>query len=187
MKTELYKKEDEIIRVLEVEGNAFLIIDCIKFTMPVWVSDINGYERCDRELKAYMYGLITAKDWQTGAHSYTFKATAKMTKTDAKASIKALKSAKKAYKLSDDWQMVRTKNLPEQAKYFPYILTTFPNEYCDKALAFDARYTISANKGKEQEKVEAAKKLGVTPVSRVDTYWNLMTSSKECSDMLVIP
>ena len=35
-KNSLLKQKDEIVRVLEIKDSSFLIIDCIKRTMPEW-------------------------------------------------------------------------------------------------------------------------------------------------------
>ena len=47
-KYSLLKSDNNIIRVLEIQGNKILIIDCIKQTMPVWVdfSVENNYSPC---------------------------------------------------------------------------------------------------------------------------------------------
>ena len=48
-KNDLLKKEDTLIRVLEIQDNRYLIIDCIKKTMPVWVDTLEGYQASDEE------------------------------------------------------------------------------------------------------------------------------------------
>lgn len=47
-KYSLLKSDNNIIRVLEIQGNKILIIDCIKQTMPVWVDSSveNNYSPC---------------------------------------------------------------------------------------------------------------------------------------------
>lgn len=47
-KNDLLKKDDTIVRVLQIRGDSALIIDCIKRTMPKWVSIslLSGYLRC---------------------------------------------------------------------------------------------------------------------------------------------
>ena len=52
-KNDLLKKEDSIIRVLEIKGDKALVIDCIKRTMPKWIGkdSIADYEQCtEKEL-----------------------------------------------------------------------------------------------------------------------------------------
>ena len=48
MKNSLMRKDDSIIRILDVKGDKVFVIDCIKRTMPKWydISSISGYEKC---------------------------------------------------------------------------------------------------------------------------------------------
>ncbi|RKJ74893.1 hypothetical protein D7X33_18890, partial [Butyricicoccus sp. 1XD8-22] len=47
-KYDLLRSGDSIIRVLEVQGDRVLVIDCIKRTMPVWVdaTELESYSEC---------------------------------------------------------------------------------------------------------------------------------------------
>ena len=47
-KYDLLQSGDSIIRVLEVQGDRVLVIDCIKRTMPVWVEvdTLESYSEC---------------------------------------------------------------------------------------------------------------------------------------------
>ena len=47
-KYDLLRSGDNIIRVLEVQGNRVLIIDCIKRTMPMWMdaTELESYSEC---------------------------------------------------------------------------------------------------------------------------------------------
>lgn len=52
-KNELLRKDDSIIRVLDIQGESALIIDCMKRTMPKWASTaaLSDYAECsDLEL-----------------------------------------------------------------------------------------------------------------------------------------
>ena len=48
MKNSLMKKDDSIIRILDIKDDKVFVIDCIKRTMPKWydISSISGYEKC---------------------------------------------------------------------------------------------------------------------------------------------
>ena len=48
MKNSLMKKDDSIIRILDIKDDKIFVIDCIKKTMPKWydISFISGYEKC---------------------------------------------------------------------------------------------------------------------------------------------
>ncbi len=45
-KNELLYRDDKIIRILQVNDNQLLGIDCIRMTMPVWkpLKEFDGYE-----------------------------------------------------------------------------------------------------------------------------------------------
>ncbi len=47
-KYDLLRSGDSIIRVLEVQGDRVLVIDCIKRAMPVWVevTELDSYSEC---------------------------------------------------------------------------------------------------------------------------------------------
>ncbi len=59
-KNELYIKDDEILRVLEIKEGRCLIIDCVNTTMPVWkeTDALSGYSIMEEnelyELKGFM-------------------------------------------------------------------------------------------------------------------------------------
>lgn len=36
-KNDLYRKDDSILRVIHIQENQIMVIDCVKFTMPVWM------------------------------------------------------------------------------------------------------------------------------------------------------
>ena len=44
-KNDLYHKDDSILRVIHIQENQIMVIDCIKFTMPVWMksTEMCGY------------------------------------------------------------------------------------------------------------------------------------------------
>ena len=46
-KYDLLRSGDNIIRVLEVQGDRVLVIDCIKRTMPVWM-ELDTLESCSK-------------------------------------------------------------------------------------------------------------------------------------------
>lgn len=50
-KFDLLRKDDRIIRVLEMKPDRVLVIDCIKRTMPVWVeaSVLKAFSDCTME------------------------------------------------------------------------------------------------------------------------------------------
>ena len=51
MKNKLMRKENDVIRVLDVSDDKVFLIDCIKLTMPKWYdrSVLDGFEKCSWE------------------------------------------------------------------------------------------------------------------------------------------
>ena len=64
-KYDLLQSDDSIIRVLVVQGDRVLIIDCIKRTMPVWVerNTLESYSECTSgELSESTGGVVVGVD-----------------------------------------------------------------------------------------------------------------------------
>ena len=59
-KYDLLRSGDSIIRVLEVQGDRVLVIDCIKKTMPVWVDMValESYFECTTSELSEVTGVI---------------------------------------------------------------------------------------------------------------------------------
>jgi len=59
-KYDLLRSGDTIIRVLEIQNNRILIIDCVKKTMPVWVvpTVLESYSECTRKELYQVTGII---------------------------------------------------------------------------------------------------------------------------------
>ena len=36
-KNDLYRKDDSVLRVIHIQESMIMVIDCVKFTMPVWM------------------------------------------------------------------------------------------------------------------------------------------------------
>ena len=58
-KYELLKSRDTILRVLEVEQDRVLVIDCVKQTMPVWVDRVQSdyYLECSEGILQEVTGV----------------------------------------------------------------------------------------------------------------------------------
>lgn len=68
-KYELLRYEDTILRVLEVEQDRVLVIDCIKETMPVWVdsAQIDYYSECSKGILQKVTGVELVEQKQLDA------------------------------------------------------------------------------------------------------------------------
>lgn len=62
-KYDLLRSGDSIIRVLEMQGDSVLVIDCIKRTMPVWVDKVSleSYSECTIGELSEATGFITVE------------------------------------------------------------------------------------------------------------------------------
>ena len=51
-KNDLLIKNDKVLRIIQIQESRFLVIDCVRFTMPVWVKaiDIADYAEYAEEL-----------------------------------------------------------------------------------------------------------------------------------------
>lgn len=63
-KNELLYRDDKIIRILQVNDNQLLVIDCIRMTMPVWkpLKEFDGYEPMNEQRLHQQYGFECEDD-----------------------------------------------------------------------------------------------------------------------------
>lgn len=105
----------------------------VKLALEKRISDISSIKASKREdvVKCYLKGYI--KGYSNGDYSTdrTFKGSKKISKAGALECIKMLKNKSMRAKISPDGQLIRTTNLPVYAKYYPYILASYPNTYYD--------------------------------------------------------
>ncbi len=58
-KYDLLRSGERIIRVLDVQGDRVLVIDCIKRTMPVWVEvELESYSECTNDNLSDVTGVV---------------------------------------------------------------------------------------------------------------------------------
>ena len=107
--------------------------ELVQTTIEKRIADITKITKAKREdaAKAYLKGFV--KGYSNGEYSSnrTLKGTSEITKAGALNCIKMLKNKSLRAKISPDGQLIRTTKLPKYAKYYPYILASFPNEYYD--------------------------------------------------------
>lgn len=63
-KNELLYRDDKIIRILQVNDNQLLVIDCIRMAMPVWkpLKEFDGYEPMNEQRLHQQYGFECEDD-----------------------------------------------------------------------------------------------------------------------------
>ena len=81
--------------------------------------------------KAYLFGYMSGKSDGAYTHTRTFSPKAYPTKATLEDMIERLYDSSKRVPLSSDWQVCRTTKLPKTAKYYKYIIDSFPNSYYD--------------------------------------------------------
>ncbi len=127
-------------RAYELLNKDKITADEVEFVKGNRLSGITDVSDAEQALviKAYMRGFYAGKSDGSFTKTRTIKYSSNAAKTELSAMAKRLTSSKDRYKFSEDWQMLRisTKNMPKQAKYFPYILDDFTNEYYDTEFEF---------------------------------------------------
>ena len=102
------------------------------------MSDINKATKAKRVYlaKAYALGYIVGKSNGDYSTDRTFTPRGKLPITDAKKIISCLNNKNARHVVAPDGQLTRTTKLPEFAKFYPYILASFPNKYYDWEFGF---------------------------------------------------
>ena len=102
------------------------------------ITDINKLPEYRRLsfAKAYAYGYIKGSSDGSYTTSRTFKPTQKISKVTALSFIDMLKDESKRSKITEDGQLIRTTNLPKFAKFYPYVLASYPNAFYDWEFQF---------------------------------------------------
>jgi hypothetical protein len=122
----------------------------IKEAIEKRISDIGKISKDKREdvARGFIKGLM--KGYSNGKFSgdRNLKLTNKVTKDGAMASLKLLKEKSLRAKISPDGQLIRTTNLPKYAKYFPYVLESYPNAYYDWQFSYEGQAFVNPETGK---------------------------------------
>lgn len=113
--------------------------ELVKMALEKRISDIKDVKSTKRldVAKCYLKGYI--EGYSNGSYSTNraFKGNSKISKDSALKCIKMLKNKSLRAKISPDGQLIRTTNLPKNAKSYPYILASYPNEYYEKSFAYE--------------------------------------------------
>ncbi len=116
------------------------------------ISDIKKIPAGKREAvaKVYAKGLIVGKSNGMYIQNRAFNGYDYLTTADAKKVVALLKNPKGRAKLSPDGQLIRTTNLPKNAKSYPYILEAFPNSFYEMKFMYQRRsYSWDPVEGKD--------------------------------------
>ena len=120
-------------------NNTVVNADLIQEVIEKRISDISKVTEVKQEViaKGFIKGFL--KGYSNGEYSTNrnLKLTNKITRTGAISCIKMLKNKSLRAKISPDGQLIRTTELPNNAKMFPYILASYPNRYYEAKLRFE--------------------------------------------------
>lgn len=105
--------------------------DLLSLVLDSCISDISKISKDKRESVAKIYAKGFMKGYSNGYYikSREFRGNEYMTTAGSKNVISMLKDTKKRAKLSPDGQLIRTTNLPKNAKDYEYVLATYPNSF----------------------------------------------------------
>ena len=110
----------------------------LDFVLEKRVSDIRKITESKREavVKCFAKGIIIGYSNGYYIQNRKFNGSKNLTKSDAVAYINLIVNTKKRAKLSPDGMLIRTTNLPKNAKKYEYILACYPNSFYDKKFEF---------------------------------------------------
>ena len=125
-------------KAVGITGDSEVIANAKKYER---ISDKGGIVPGYEEAVYFCFGTGIMPGFSDGEYSHTrsFEPKKTMREADGIAYIERLFDEDKRVPMSPDAQVIRTTNLPIQAKLYPYILESFPNEY------YDANYHYMGN------------------------------------------
>jgi len=103
------------------------------------ISDLKLVKKSNRAsiIKIFCKGIMVGVSDGAYTHTRKFQPSLKVKKKDAQLYINRLMDAKLRIKMSPDGQVIRTTNLPKNAKRYAYILESFPNAYYEPKFIFE--------------------------------------------------
>lgn len=116
------------------------------------ISDIKKIPADKREAvaKVYAKGYIVGKSNGMYIQNRSFNGYGYLSTADAKKVVALLKNKKGRANLSPDGQLIRTTNLPKNAKSYPYILEAFPNSFYEMKFLYQmSTYSWNPVEGKD--------------------------------------
>lgn len=115
----------------------------LKIVLEERISDISKMSKGKREAVAKVYAKGFMKGYSNGYYikSREIRGSEYMTIAGARGVVAMLKDVKKRSKISPDGQLIRTTNLPKNAKDYEYILATYPNSFYEMKFMYQrAKY-----------------------------------------------
>ncbi len=174
----LLSRADDYLNNPKIEG------DLVQEVIEKRISDIDMVAEPKKEdlAKGYIKGFL--KGFSNG--SYTpdrdLKVNNKIVKTDAINCIKMLTDKSLRAKISPDGQLIRTTNLPLYAKYYPYILESFPNAYYDWKFQFEGQVKTNPETMKSIPYKNIEEYAAPVDIDKIKDFNNFKTVKEEYLD-----
>lgn len=140
----LLNRADEYLHGDTVDGKL------LKIVLEQRISDMDKIPEGKRNAVAKIYakGFIVGKSNGLYIQNRSFNGYDLLRTADAKKVIALLKDTKGRAKMSPDGQLIRTTNLPKNAKDYPYILAAFPNSFYEMKFSYQvAKYSWTPKEG----------------------------------------
>lgn len=93
-------------------------------------------------ISCFAKGIFTGKSDGTYSQSDSMGTTLYLNKSQARTIRNRIRDNTLRRKISEDGQVIRTTNLPKNAKKFPYILESIPNSYYDSYFDWEGKVTL---------------------------------------------
>lgn len=156
-----------------------LDIELVELALEKRISDINKIPMDKRTevVKCYLKGYISGFSNGTYSTDREFRGSQRITRAGALKCFKMLTDKSLRYQVSPDGQLIRTTKLPKYAKYYPYILASFPNSYYDWKFVYeDVTITQYNPKTGKMEKIplvnliDYASPIDIDKLDRIDNF-----------------
>lgn len=108
------------------------------------ISDLNKIPKVKQGevVSCFSKGIFTGKSNGTYSQSDSMSTKLYINKSQAQTIRNRIKDTKQRRKMSEDGQVIRTTNLPKNAKKFPYVLESIPNSFYDSYFNWEGRIRL---------------------------------------------
>ena len=114
------------------------------------ISDLSKIPKVKRAevISCFAKGIFTGKSNGTYSQSDSMSTKLYLNKSQARTIRNRIRDKKERKKITTDGQVIRTTNLPKNAKKFPYILESIPNSFYDSYFNWEGRVQYFGDKTK---------------------------------------
>lgn len=140
------------------------------------ISDLSKIPKVKRAevVSCFAKGIFTGKSDGTYSQSDSMSTKLYINKSQAQTIRNRIKDTKQRRKISEDGQVIRTTNLPQNAKKFPYILESIPNNYYDSYFNWEGKVQYFGDKTKLRYPKDVT--------NGIHILWNKEVPAKEIID-----